>query len=229
MRIQDLFTLVLTIIPLISQPAFGAGGEGKCFDFSSRIDHLLRPDLASLPSGSRGTLSPDFKESKISSQDKDSKDTNNEKDSIFWGTLSGDVHLPVRNVYFLLSDHNTTKSSRVDKMGVTEEMDPHYLLRQRVHFEIDPFPFVTVDWDEQWAFTLLDGTTEKPTKILISYEKVDGTTHIKHLCGNILITQVDPQTSHVLFYEEVQATNQSQGDTVSGLKGKLKNLQSHAP
>jgi hypothetical protein len=216
MRIQDLFTLVFAIIPLISQPTFGAEIEDKCFDFSGRIDHVLRPDLTILASGSQGTLHA-------------SKNTSNEKDGIFWGVLGADVHLSVRNIYFLLSDHNTTKSSRVDKMGVTEEMDPHYLLRQKVHFEINPFPFVTIDWDEQWAFTLLDGTSEKPTKVLISYEKVDGTSHIKHLCGDILITQLTPETSHVLFYEEVQATNQSQGDTVSGLKGKLKSLQSHAP
>jgi len=218
MRIQDLFTLVLAIIPLISQPTFGAGIGDKCFDFSSRIDHVLRPDLTAQRSGSQGVLAPDS-----------GKPTTNEKDGIFWGVVTGDVHLPVRNVYFLLSDHNTTKSSRVEKMGVTEEMDPHYLLRQKVHFEIDPFPFVTVDWDEEWAYALLEGTSEKPTKVLISYEKVDGTSHIKHLCGSILITQINPQSSEVLFYEEVQATNQSQGDTVSGLKGKLKNLQSHAP
>jgi hypothetical protein len=219
MRIQDLFTLVLALIPLISCPSFGAETGDKCFDFASRIDRMVRPELAAKPSGSQGTL-PNAK---------DTKEPSHEKDGIFWGVLTGDVHLPVRNVYFLLSDHNTTKNSKVDKMGVTEELDPHYLLRQKVHFEIDPFPLVTVEWDEQWAYTLLAGTPEKPTKILISYEKVDGTSHIKHLCGNILITQTDAQNSHLVFYEEAQATNQSQGDAVSGLKGKLKNLQTHAP
>ena len=114
MRIQDLFTLVLVLIPLISSPSFGAPIGDKCFDFSTRIDRMIRPDLAAQTSGNQGILDP-----------------SHEKDGIFWGILSGDIHLPVRNVYFLLSDHNTTKNPKVDKMGVTEEVDPHYLLRQK--------------------------------------------------------------------------------------------------
>ena len=240
MRIQDLFTLVFILTASAGTPVLGAVKAtphpsssptvspspstspstspsmapiaDKCFDFTNKIDQVLRPSLSALPSASQGLLN-----------------ITDGKDGVFWGTLTGDVHLPVRNVYFLLSDHNNTKSSRVEKMNVSEDMDPHFLLRQKVHFEVDPFPFVSVEWDEQWAFTLLGGTPDKPTKMLISYEKTDGTSHIRHLCGSILLTQIDPLNTRVLLYEEVQATNQSQGDTVSGLKGKLKTLQSHAP
>jgi hypothetical protein len=114
-------------------------------------------------------------------------------------------------------------------MHVDIEQDPNFLLKQVVHNEVDPFPFVTVKWSEEWAFSLLEGTASEPKKILISYEKIDGTTHIKHLCGNILITaDSDSSKSHVFLYEEAEATGRSQEDTVKGLKGTLEAIRTHA-
>lgn len=114
-------------------------------------------------------------------------------------------------------------------MHVDTEQDPNFLLKQIVHNEVDPFPFVTVKWTDEWAFSLLAGTFGDPKKILISYEKIEGTTHIKHLCGNILITADSGSSkSHVFLYEEAEATGRSQEDTVKGLKGTLDSIRAHA-
>ena len=208
MRIQDLFALVLVVIIgclSASEPCAASG----CFDFSKSITGVLRP--------ARNTTKPE-QSGKVSSVDDE-----------YWATVQGSVSVPIKVIYAYLSDRNSTKSSRVDEMHVDIEQDPNFLLKQVVHNEVDPFPFVTVKWTEEWALSLLDGTFGDPKKILVSYEKIDGTSHIKHLCGNILITaDSDSSKSHVFLYEEAEATGRSQEDTVKGLKGTLESIRTHA-
>jgi hypothetical protein len=207
MRIQDLFTLVLVVIigSLSSTESRAASG---CFDFSKSITGVLRPARNTSKSEQSG---------RVSSGDE------------YWASVQGLVPSSIKSIYAFLSDRNSTKSSRVDEMHVDIEQDPNFLLKQVVHNEVDPFPFVTVKWSEEWAFSLLEGTASEPKKILISYEKIDGTTHIKHLCGNILITaDSDSSKSHVFLYEEAEATGRSQEDTVKGLKGTLEAIRTHA-
>jgi hypothetical protein len=210
MRIQDLFALVLLVIIgclSVSEQCFAS----SCFDFSKSITGVLRPARMNTKAEQSGKVS-----------------TNNSGDE-YWATVQGDVSAPIKVIYGYLSDRNSTKSSRVDEMHVDTEQDPNFLLKQIVHNEVDPFPFVTVKWTDEWAFSLLKGTFGDPKEILISYEKIEGTSHIKHLCGNILITaDSDGSKSHVFLYEEAEATGRSQEDTVKGLKGTLDSIRTHA-
>lgn len=214
MRIQDLFTLVLVVI-IGSFPSIDSCAASGCFDFSKPITNVLRPARNTSKIEQSGKVSPSESPSK-------SKDE-------YWATVQGPVSAPLKSIYAFLSDRNSTKSSRVDEMHVDIEQDPQFLLKQVVHNEVDPFPFITVKWSEEWAFSLLEGTPEDPKKILISYEKIEGTSHIKHLCGNILITsELDASKSHVFLYEEAEATGRSQDDTLKGLKGTLEAIRAHA-
>jgi hypothetical protein len=206
MRIQDLFRLVLVVI-IGSFPSTQSRAASGCFDFSKSITEVVRPARKTAKAEASGRVSGDE----------------------YWAVVQGDVPSSVKRIYTFLSDRNSTKSSRVDEMHVDIETDPNFLLKQVVHSEVDPFPFVTVKWTDEWGFSLLEGTPDNPKKILISYEKIEGTTHIKHLCGNIEISaESDGSKSHVFLYEEAEATGRSQEDTLKGLKGTLESIRSHA-
>ncbi len=140
-----------------------------------------------------------------------------------WATVNGSVRSDLMTILADLYAHGTTKSSRVNKMKIVEQKDPRFLAKHEAHFEVDPFPFVSVKWTETWAFTVLEGTREHPSKVLVSYEKTDGTSHIEHLCGNYLLESQGAGTN-VFIYEEAKATNRSEKDTIDGLKGNLKAL-----
>jgi hypothetical protein len=206
MRIQDLFTLVLLVIIGCLSAAQSRAAAG-CFDFSKPIAKALRPARSSPKTELSGRVSGDE----------------------YWAIVQGPVAGSIKSIYAFLSDRNSTKSSRVDEMHVDIEKDPNFLLKQVVRSEVDPFPFVTVKWTDEWAFSLLEGTADAPKKILISYEKIEGTSHIKHLCGNIEITaDSDGSKSQVFLYEEAEATGRSQEDTLKGLKGTLESIRTHA-
>ncbi len=142
-----------------------------------------------------------------------------------WAAVQGESGRPVSALLKELLSHETTRAGKVTKMEITPHEDRNFLARQSVRFEVDPMPFVSVDWTETWAFSLLSGRASEPREILGSYEKVDGTSHIEHLCGNFLITRARPSKSRIYIYEEAQATGRSEDDTLNGILTTLKKLQ----
>jgi len=183
-------------------PAFPA-----CFDFSTGappVTEPLRPltDQA-IPRDESGTL----------------------PDGPVWAAVHGVIGQAIDAILKDLLAHRSTKSPRVNKMEIRGVPDPRYLDRQSVSFEVDPFPFVSVKWTETWAFYLSKGTAQRPERIVISYEKVAGTSHISHLCGNYLLKTKGDRMTEVFIYEEAQATGRSQQDTLRGLEGNLQSFR----
>ena len=146
-----------------------------------------------------------------------------EKDTI--GATEGTVSKSISSIYKLLIDHNTTKSSSVDEMSVEEKQDANNLARHLVKFKVFPFPFVTIEWTEDWAYTLLEGTKEAPIKILITYQKIEGTSHIGKLCGSIVLKKVSENETHLTLIEDAKASRRDSKDTVEGLVGTIKTLR----
>jgi hypothetical protein len=90
---------------------------------------------------------------------------------------------------------------------------------------IKPVFFITIEWSEEWGFALKQGTVDKPEAIVISYQKTEGTSHIKHLCGNIYLQSLSATSTGVFIYEEVQADRRTSKDVLNGLTGTLRTLR----
>lgn len=187
--------ILIWVTYLLAAPLACAG----CFDFSTRISDPLH---APVTANQSGKLPKGYD----------------------WAAVTGTVNQPIEAVLKDLIAHGTTKSSRVNKMNIKNLDDPRYLAKQEVQFEVDPFPFVSVKWKEIWAFNLTQGPAEHPEKIVISYEKVEGTSHIEHLCGNYVLERAPDNKTGVSIYEEGKSTGRSEKDTLDGLKGNLRGL-----
>ena len=177
------------ILSLLGTPAFGG-----CFDFSTRITDPLHNPTNSDQSGKLP-------------QGRD------------WAAVRGTVHPSIETILKDLVAHGTTKSSRVNKMEIKDLKDPHYLAKQEVHFEVDPFPFVTVKWTEMWAFAVTNAAADHLVRVVVSYEKTEGTSHIEHLCGNYVLDRLPDGQTDVFIYEEAKATGRNEKDTLDGLRG----------
>jgi hypothetical protein len=200
----------LLLISLWSHSTLADEAKSKrCFDFSKKLTQLpKKPSIlqdAILPriSSKSGKLGP----------------------NLFWGAARGQVGRPIQELIQEISSHETLKSSKVSKMDVTALESPDFLIRQQVEYTVTPFLFVKVSWKEDWGFSLTQGTKEEPKQVEIFYEKTDGTSHIKHLCGTIVLDKIDPKTTDVFFYEEAKATNRSEEDTVKGLIGSIRTFR----
>jgi hypothetical protein len=146
---------------------------------------------------------------------------------ITFGKIRGEIAKPIDRVLALVLDHNNTKSSRaaMDMKKLPVAPDSPELEQHLVHFEIHPFLFITVEWHEIWQYVLAAGTRAAPESVVVSYEKVDGTSHIAHLCGSMVLRKLASGATEFYQYEEAKATQRSADDTLKGLAGTLDTLR----
>jgi len=108
---------------------------------------------------------------------------------------------------------------------VTEIESKTFLKKMIEKIVVKPVFFITIAWSEEWGFGLKKGTPANPEAIVISYQKTEGTSHIKHLCGNISLQMLSPTSTGVFIYEEVQADRRSSDDVLNGITGTLRTLR----
>jgi hypothetical protein len=211
MRVQVISLLILSIALGSFAPAYAGDSAGKkaCFDFSKKQIPLIK----------KPSILPDVTLPRVSSR------SGHFNSSLFWGAARGQVGRPIQDLIQEISTHETLKSSKVSKMNVNPLETPDSLIRQQVEYTVTPFLFVKVNWKEDWAFQLVQGTKEDPKEVHIFYEKIEGTSHIKHLCGTIVLNKIDSKVTDVFLYEEAQATNRSEEDTVKGLIGTIRTFR----
>jgi hypothetical protein len=89
------------------------------------------------------------------------------------------------------------------------------------------FLFLKMDlpWTEEWAYSLTEGTAQAPRRIVVSYQKVAGTTHIQRECGSYVLQARDGATTDLSMYEEVKADRRSARDTSDMHRGIIRNLR----
>lgn len=187
-----------------------AAPQKACFDFSRPVVKPLR----SLPSLRLGA-SPEQKISQAAGE---------RAGDLKWAAVRGEVPRPLSEIVEELKSHEITKSGRVSEMNVVDFSDPHFLARQKVVFTVKPFLFIEVNWTEDWAFTPIKTERGEPTQILVAYEKTEGTSHIKHLCGTYELQKIAPDRTLVTLYEEAIATQRSKEDTLNGIRATLEKL-----
>lgn len=187
--------------------ASSALAAGPCFDLKDRVVSPRKETLAWTTAG------------------RDVGDSGKDKRFV-WARLRGLVKRPIEKVYSFLSDPRRFKDPSVDELTLLP-MDPGpFLTHFKVHALVKPFPFVTVEWTDEWAFSLVEGAPARPETILLAYQKVDGTSHIAHYCGTLVLKRVDDETTDVAQYEESNITGKNLDDQVKGLADFLVVLRS---
>ena len=206
-----IFTTLLGIA--FSHAAF-SNIPSHSFDFSKKITQVLKDPIETVP-GRDNTSSGRIELAQSG------------EDGEIWGAVRGSVSAPLEEVLDLLYDHETTRGARIAEMKVRDyqTQDPSQAIHHQVHYVVKPFLFVAVEWDVDYSYTMLEGTRDDPKLVLITYEKTQGTSHISHLAGNILLSRISPNVTDAFMYEEVKATGRTEEDTIRGLEGTLQTIR----
>lgn len=192
--------LGLVLAAGVSPPAGRA--ETPCFDLSQPV---TKP-LVEAPSGeSTG----------------DQGDSGTKTEGRAWARLRGRVAKPIARVLAMLQDHQLMRDPSIDELAVERRDRGPHLARLRVHSRVKPFLFVRVEWTDEWAYTLVEGTPEAPQKIVVAYQKIAGTSNIAHFCGNVVLRRLDAATTEVYQYEESKITGRSQREQAESLVSLL--------
>ena len=201
----DLVSEKIILIAFLMGAVLSIPSAHACFDFNTKVLQPIRPAPTQFEIGKD--------EAKSVEGDLD------------WAETSGVVEKPISELYQMLLDPHTIRNGGNTRVVTTEIPTPLYLKKIDQDITVKPVFFLTLNWKETWAYVLKDGTPEDPKSILISYEKKSGTSHIHHLCGNILLQSLKPKETGVYLYEELNGDRRTAQDVLNGIKGTLHTLR----
>jgi hypothetical protein len=195
-----LVLLVDTAIP--SEPG------SACFDFSHKIVEPLRPPIPLV-------------------EGRDNSRFGTYPNGVDWASTRTVLDMPIGSAYAKMRDHENQKDMKKTKLSTRVLEQPGYLQFDLVDVVVSVralFIKMKVAWTEAWGYALADGTDSDPRKIVISYQKVAGTSHIQRQCGSYVL-EARGETTDISMYEEVKADRRSAEDTRDMHAGILENLR----
>jgi hypothetical protein len=207
------FLLALTVAVGAASGLFAAEPGALCFDFGRKVVEPLAPRIAMLDGRDHhvfGTLAS----------------------GVDWASGRVVLDMPIEEAYARLLDHRNVKDMKKTTLRTTVVERPDYLAFHLVEVVVRlRFLLLSreVPWTEEWAYSLAEGTPAVPRRIVVSYQKVAGTTHIKRECGSYVLEARDDGTTDLAMYEEVKADRRSAQDTSDMHRGIVRNLRAPLP
>jgi hypothetical protein len=204
-------SLLLAVMLGLAATSAVAAAElaGPCFDFGQKVVEPLSPRIP-LVEGRDNHLFGTY------------------PTGIVWASGRVVLDMPVAEAYARLLDHRNVKDMKKTTLSTTVVDRPGYMAFHLVDVVVRlRLLLLKMDlpWREEWAYSLIDGTAEVPRQIVVSYQKVAGTTHIKRQCGSYVLQARDDGTTDLSLYEEIRADRRSARDTRDMHRGIVRNLR----
>lgn len=112
---------------------------------------------------------------------------------------------------------------RTDAQTVTPGADPAYELDYVVHYTVNEI--LTVEWDDQWRYGIIEGTPDAPVLGMIRHQKIQGSDFINVSEGTIQVLATDdPNISEVAFVEHLDAISGNADDLLEGMQDNYARL-----
>ncbi len=184
----------------------GTVQAGECFDFSKKVTEPLKEPI-------------------VLNETIDTSISGQTQSGVRWGSARGVVRKPIASAIERLLDPKTIKGPENRGVSIEKMQRPGYFAFRSVEMTVRPFLFISISWKEEWAYSLLRGTDAAPERILISYQKTEGTSHIERFCGSILVSKIDQNRTDLFFYEEIKAARRSPEDIIRGHIRTLESLR----
>jgi len=106
---------------------------------------------------------------------------------------------------------------------VTIDTDGAYELSFLVHYIVRDI--LTVEWDDQWRYGVVEGTIDDPVLGMIRHQKTQGSDFIDVSEGTIQVLATDdPAVSELAFVEHLEAVSGGAGDVLAGMQDNYDRL-----
>ena len=150
--------------------------------------------------------------------------TESGKDRPSWGHGRARYQAPSSEVWLALQDpQNLINTWTTDKQSYEENNESAYEYSFLVHYTVDDI--LTVKWDEQYRYGLLEGDADTPKFGMIRYQLVYGSEFIDLIEGSYELIRIDDEVTEVQMVQHVQALSSSKDDIIDTFEHVHANLQ----
>lgn len=110
---------------------------------------------------------------------------------------------------------------------VADANEPAYEASWLVHYIVRDI--LTVEWDDQWRYGVVEGTIDAPELGMIRHQKTQGSDFIRLSQGTVqVLATEDPNVTELAFVEHLDAISGSTGDVVRGMQDNYNRLKALA-
>jgi hypothetical protein len=119
------------------------------------------------------------------------------------------------------------RCSTDEQTVVMENNEPAYEASWLVHYIVRDI--LTVEWDDQWRYGVVEGTADAPELGMIRHQKTQGSDFIRLSRGTVqIIATDDPNITELAFVEHLDAVSGSTGDVKRGMQDNYNRLKALA-
>lgn len=186
----------LVAAPLVACFILLAGCDSDvATDFSDDMLHEFEQNTASLPEGTAEDAYPETLNLVAVNSD-----------PFDFIHARGYVHAPVARVWEAMRTPEVVIDRRkVASFTITSDVEMGYDVSFRVHNVVHDF--ITVEFENTWRESSMEGTVDAPTQVLCNYKKTWGTSFIDLMEGAITLTEVTPDVTEFAIVQHLDATS----------------------
>lgn len=142
----------------------------------------------------------------------------------------GCIARPLREVWAVTHNKQTLqwKGADLTQFGSLPDGGAVFAFLFRTKYEAGPFPF-RQNWLMNWYHVVKEGSVATPTKVLVTYAKVVGTSYIPYWQGKIQLTALTPRTTSFVMHDEIKAANTGPENAEGSIRDVLTHLRNRAP
>ncbi len=151
------------------------------------------------------------------------KDHGTDESETLWAQAEIETLVPMATVVSRLKDFKNFKNTSTQDITAKAVSIPGVMFAQNIDIHMTVALIISLDWTEEWRIHLLAGTQTAPTKVLLQYQKINGTSHIEKFCGSVLLEKIKDKTK-ISYAEEIKASHRESVEVLNGIldtMGKL--------
>jgi hypothetical protein len=148
----------------------------------------------------------------------------------FWAEGGTCIRRPLREAWAVIHNtelmnwRGTTSYKVMDAGGIPDGFTHH----TKIEYAVKKF-MVTTTWIMEWHHSIQAGSFEEPNKIVVNYQRTEGTQHIEYWQGSIVLEALQDGTTAFWMRDQIRRTQGAPEKCVETVEQVIEKIRTGAP
>lgn len=149
-----------------------------------------------------------------------------------WGEIGGCVLRPIEEAWGVLHNLELIRWEEAERFTFEKEFRPSDGIEYKYSIRYELRRIIRIRWTMDWYHVIDRGSSERPDRIFINYQKVAGASQFKHWLGGVVLQRVTDNVTSVAIRNElrtVQSINKDEADAFDATEELFKKIRHGEP